>query len=55
VAEDRAPDGKPVLTRPPVGGAKVELEAWADAFVDAILGPEEARPEHDHPKGFGRF
>jgi hypothetical protein len=30
----------PVLGRPPVDGSDEELEAWADAFLDAILGPE---------------
>jgi hypothetical protein len=29
---------KPVFSRPPEDGA--ELDAWAESFVDAILGPQ---------------
>lgn len=39
-------NGKPVLGRPPVHGREEELEVWIEAFVDAILGPEEScQPE----------
>jgi hypothetical protein len=32
---------KPVLGRPPVDGSEAELEAWIEAFLDMLLGPEE--------------
>jgi hypothetical protein len=32
---------KPVLGRPPVDGSEAELEAWTEAFLDMLLGPEE--------------
>lgn len=36
---------KRVYGRPPVGGTGEELEAWVDAFIDALLGPEDGTPD----------
>jgi len=30
---------QPMLSRPPVEGTDEEIDAWADAFVEAVLGP----------------
>jgi len=36
---------RPVLSRPPVEGTDEEIDAWADAFVEAVLGPrDDQRP-----------
>lgn len=37
---------KPVLGRLPVDGTDEEMDAWAEGFVEAVLGPEtEDKPE----------
>jgi len=36
---DAGTQGQPVLSRPPVEGTDEEIDAWADAFVEAVLGP----------------
>jgi len=35
---------QPVLSRPPVEGTDEEIDAWADAFVEAVLGPVDDQP-----------
>ena len=37
---------QPVLSRPPVEGTDEEIDAWADAFVEAVLGPVDDQPRN---------
>lgn len=50
-ADERRPSCKPVLSRPLADSSDKELEEWAEAFVEAVLGRSldlEPTPPEQH-------